>query len=140
MPTSKVANSLEQRFLASLQVAAADIKTEFRHVRAQAYSQPFGQATDSPGHAMGLSCFFPQAPDDQPDEVVLEIVLGGAWNPVPSIEVNVIWGYPGQVEADLFPVPVPLSDAVIQQIECELPRLLAVLRSAVQRGRPVGNR
>jgi hypothetical protein len=92
---------------------------------------------DSPGHDIALSCFFPDAPADQPDEVTLQLSVGCVRGPRPSLEVDVIWDYPGQVEADLFEGSVAMSEDALRRIETELPRLLEILRTAVRRGRPL---
>jgi hypothetical protein len=134
----EVVRELERRFLPALRAAEAEINATFPEVRAGVWSQPIGQATDSPGHVIALSCFFPAAPADQPDEVTLELCVGGVGGPEPSLEADVIWSYPGQLEADLFPGKVPLSEQVLQRVEAELPRLVEVLQTAVRRGRPLG--
>jgi hypothetical protein len=129
---------LERRFLPALRAAEAEINAGVSGVRAAVWSQHFGQATDSPGHVIALSCFFPNAPPDQPDEVSLELSFGGVTGPNPTVEADVVWGHPGQAEADLFPRPVPLTEESLRRVEIELPRLIEVLWSAVRRGRPSG--
>jgi hypothetical protein len=68
-----VVRELERRFLPALRAAEAEINAGFPGVRAGTWSQPHGQATDSPGHIIAVSCFFPDAPTDQPDEVTLQL-------------------------------------------------------------------
>jgi hypothetical protein len=82
-------------------------------------------------------CFFPDAPSGQPDEVTLELSVRGVGGPRPSLEADVIWGYPGQVETDLIPGSVAISKDALRRIEAALPRLAEVLRTAVRRGRPL---
>ena len=136
MDGDQVVRELERRFLPALRRAEAEINAGFPGVRAEAWSQPHGQATDSPGYVIALSCYFPDAPADQPDEVTLELCVGGIGGPKPSLEADVIWGCPGQVELDLFPGSVAMSEDAVQRIEAELPRLVQVLQAAVRRGRP----
>jgi hypothetical protein len=128
---------LERRLLPSLRAAEAEINAAFPGVQARVWSLPVGQATDSPGHVIALSCFFPEAPPNQSDEVTLQVCIGSVRGPGPSLDAAVIWGYPGQLEADLFPGPVAMSEDALRQLEAELPRLLEVLRTAVTRGRPL---
>jgi hypothetical protein len=128
---------LERRFLPSLRAAEAEINAAFPGVQARVWSLPVGRATDSPGHVIALSCFFPEAPPNQPDEVTLELCIGSVRGPSPSLEADVIWGHPGQLEADLFPGTVAMSEDALRRIEAELPRLVEVLRTAVRRGRPL---
>src|SRR4051794_37378364 len=132
----EVVRDLVLLFLPALRAAGAEISAGFPGVRAQAWSQPHGQATDSPGHVIALSCLFPDAPPDQPDQVTLELCFGGVRGPSPAVEAGVIWSYPGQVEADLFPGAVALSEGALRRIESGLPRLVEHLRAAVRRGRP----
>jgi hypothetical protein len=126
--STEVIRELERRFLLPLRVVATVINALFPNVRAAAWSQ---------GQVIALTCFFPVAPTDQPDEVSLQIVINDVQGPKSSLEVDVIWGYPGQVEEDLFNGSVPLSEHATGQIEAELPRLVEVLLTAVRRGRPL---
>jgi hypothetical protein len=124
---------LEKRFLPGLRAAQAEISASFPDVRAETWSQTFGPGK---GHVIGLACVFPNARIDQPDNVSLDICFG-LRDPICTIDANVIWGHPGQLEAEVWPRPVPLTEEAIQRIESELPRLLQVLREAVQRGMPI---
>jgi hypothetical protein len=133
----QVVRALEQRFLPALRAAEAEINAGFPDVRAGVWSQPHGQLTDAPSHVIALSCFLPDAPPDQPDEVTLELCFGGVRGPSPSVDADVVWGYPGQVEADLFPSTVAMSEEALRRVEAELPRLVEVLQTAVRRGRPL---
>jgi hypothetical protein len=128
--------ALERRFLPALREAENGINANVAGVQAGVWSQPQGQATDSPGHVIALSCFFPNAPPDQPDEVTLELCFGGVSGRGPTVEADVVWGHPGQVEADLFPHPAPLTEETLRIVEGELPELIEALWSAVRRGRP----
>jgi hypothetical protein len=127
---------LERRFLPRLRSAGAEIGAAFPEVRVQGWSQTHGQKTDSPGHVIGLSCVFLRARADQPDEVVLELCFGDVFGAAPTVDVDVIWGHPGQLELDLFPGKVTLSSQALDTIEAALPRLVEALRVAVRRGRP----
>src|SRR5207248_786896 len=120
----ELVRELEWRFVPALRAAETEINAGFPGVRAGVWSQPHGQATDSPGHVIALSCVFPDAPPDQPDEVTLELCFGGVRGPSPTLEADVVWSYPGQLEADLFPGTVAMSAEALGQIEAELPRLL----------------
>jgi hypothetical protein len=130
--------ALERRFLPALRDAAAEINAGVPGARAGVWSQPLGQATDSPSHVIALSCLLPDAPPGQPDEVTLELCFGGVTGPAPTVEADVVWGHPGHLEADLFPRPVPLTEEALRIVEGELPRLVEALGSAVRRGRPPG--
>jgi hypothetical protein len=134
MNQDQTVRGLERRFLPALRAAAAEINGGFAGVRAGTWSQPHGQATDSPGHVIALSCDVPD--QDQRAEVTLELCFGAIQGPSPSVEAHVIWDYPGQVEADLFPGNVAMNENALQHIEAELPRLVEILRTAVRRGRP----
>jgi len=134
----ELVRELERQFLPSLRAAEAEINASVPGVQAGAWSQPHGQATDSPGHVIALSCCLADAPPDQPDEVTLELCFGGVTGPTPTFEADVVWGHPGQVEADLFPGPVPLTEDALRIAERELPRLIQALWSAVRRGGPSG--
>jgi hypothetical protein len=129
---------LERRFLPVLRAAEAEINAGGSGVRAGAWSQSHGQGTDSPGHVIALSCLFLDAPPDQPDEVALELDFSGVEGPCPTVDAHVVWGHPGQLEADLFPAPEPLSEDTLQKVEAGLPGLLEALRVAVRRRRPIG--
>jgi hypothetical protein len=126
----------ERRFLPALRAAEAEINAGSTGVRAGVWSQPCGQATDSPGHVIALSCLLPGAPSEQADEVTLELCFSGIRRPEPTVEAHVVWDYPGQLEADLFPVAVAVSEDALQRIEAELPRLLEALQTALRKGRP----
>jgi hypothetical protein len=132
----RVVCNMERRFLPALRAAQSEFSADFPDVRTTAWSQSCGEATDSPGQVIGLSCFFPQAPLDQPDEVSLTLSIGGVRGPGPTLDVDVCWSDPGGLEADLFPKTVPLSEEALQKVDAELPRLIEVLRTAVRRGRP----
>ena len=132
----EVIRELERRFLPALRAAQAEINADFPAVRAKVWSQPHGQATDSPGHVIALSCFFPEAATDQPDELTLEVCVAGVRGPTCLISADVIWGYPGRVEMELFDSSVAMSTDALQRIEAELPRLVEVLRTAVANGPP----
>ena len=127
---------LEDRFLPALNVLLDQIQAEHPRVRAQVFSQPYGQATDTPGRVIGLSCRLPNAEDDQPDEVVLELVFHGKDQRTRTVEANVIWGHPGQVEADLFPVAVRMDDRSLQHLEEALPILAEALLKALDEAGP----
>jgi hypothetical protein len=134
MDQDETVRELERRFLPALRAAETEINAGFAGVRAGTWSQPHGQATDSPGHVIALSCDVPD--QDQRAEVTLELCFGAIQGPSPSVEAHVIWDYPGQVEADLFPDSVAMTENALRQIEEELPRLVEILRMAVRRGRP----
>jgi hypothetical protein len=100
------------------------------------WSQPHGQATASPGHVLALSCDLSPVPDDQPNEVSLELCVGGFARPEPLLEAAVGWSYPGQLEADAFSGTTAFNAASLARLDIELPNLLDALRAAVRRGRP----
>ncbi len=131
-----IIRDLGRRFLPPLRSAREEIRTAFPEYRVQVWSQTHGQKTESPGHVIGLSCFFPNAPLDQPDEVVLELGFAGVFASAPTVNVDLIWGHPGQIELDLFPGAVALTNEALNCIKAELPRLVEVFRVAVRRGRP----
>ncbi len=106
---------LERRFLPALRAAAAEINAGFADVRAGTWSQPHGQATDSPGHVIALSCDVPD--QDHRAEVTLELCFGALHGPSPSVEAHVIWDYPGEVETDLFPDSVAMTENALRQID-----------------------
>jgi hypothetical protein len=64
------------------------------------------------------------------------LCFGGVTGPTPTVEADVVWGHPGQEEADLFPGPVPLTEDALRLAEGELPRLIQALWSAVRRRGP----
>jgi hypothetical protein len=128
---------VERRFLPTLREAGAAIAKDYPYVKVDAgYSNPFGEATDSPGHAIGISCLLKNADSDQPDEVVLEIVISQLKS-TPVIEADVIWGHPsGYIEMEILPKPVPIDVEVLGAIERDLSRLIRTLRAAIERGKP----
>src|SRR4051812_43353715 len=95
----ELVRAVEARFLPSLRAAAHAIATRYPSVRATAWSHPHGE---SACQVIAVSCYFPNAPLNQPDQVTLQLCLSGLKGGAPSIDVDVIWGYPGQIEADLF--------------------------------------
>jgi hypothetical protein len=135
--SGEVIRELERRYLPALRAAETEINATFPGVRAGVWSEPHGQATNSTRHVIALSCLLSAAAVDQPDEVSLELCVGGFARPIPLIEVTVVWGYPGQMEADLFSGSTALTEEALARLDAELARLLTVLRAAVCRGRPL---
>jgi hypothetical protein len=83
-----------------------------------------------------VSCFFPDATPDLPDQVVLEICIGDAWGSHPTVAADVVWSHPGQLEASLLPDSAPASEPTLRRIEAELPELVDAWKDAIRRGRP----
>jgi hypothetical protein len=109
--------------------------------RVSEFAIPVGSSTTYQGFHFGLSCLLSGVPESAPDEVAL-VISACHLDRQPRLNAEVVWGNPsGHVEAELSSAsssdnwPLATSEWV-GQLRLKLPHLVAVLRTAAQRGHP----
>ena len=117
-----------------LESLAAQLASEFPHVRSSVFDGPVGSATTYQGHHVGVECLFSDVPRDEPDNVALRVDLGTNHGEF-VISADVCWGE-GAVEAQLLPDQTPVSEEALRKVTDGLPILSDALIDAVRRGRP----
>jgi hypothetical protein len=113
---------LERRFLPVFRAEAARLQCEFPSVKIGAWSGSVGSKTSYQGYDVGIDCEFPDATDDQPNNVAL------------CIGVMHLTTNPKICEAglELLDSPIPYSLAELDRIEAQLPKLLNALETAIR--------
>lgn len=117
----------------SLEDMAARLRQQFPRVKANAYSGSVGSRTSYQGHDYGVDCFIPDTPEEDTDNIALEIDTGYLTT-APRINAYVGWGHPnGELEASVFQDSQPLTEKTVGQVLAELPRLYQALQAALAR-------
>jgi hypothetical protein len=132
-----LANELEQRFLPLLEGIAARLRADFPAVRVSVGAHSVGSLTTFQGHLLWVECLLPGVPPHQPDLVSITLGLRHLTTE-PLLDVDVGWGHPsGHLETEVFPCPVPVTEAALAEVEAALPQLAEILAAAVRRGHPL---
>jgi hypothetical protein len=134
---TNVVQELEKRLLPSLQKVAEEISKQFPRVKASVWSSPVGSLTDLQGHDLGIDCLITDAGPDETDSVALSVGVRKLTTTPLIDQAGVCWGASsGQVEAELYPDPIEVTDESLQELEAQLPFLYDALKRAVKRGHP----
>jgi len=85
-----------------------------------------------------LSALIKDAPTELPDLVDLEISIKELEGGKDIIDVDVVWGHDGHgcVEGSFYSEPITIDEHVLERVYLDLPRLILVLKTAVQRKKP----
>ena len=130
---------LERRFLPRLEAVATELQAEFPQFQIITWSSPTGSLTAYQGHDLGIDCLLPDA---QPDQTYTMCLIIGVMHltTTPKICDAAASGGPGPpyTKLDLLDAPIPFSLEALERIEAQLPRLVEVLRTALQRWYPAG--
>ena len=131
---------LEDRFLSVFRKMAAEISAEFPKVHTNVWSYPVGALTDYQGHGLGVECSIPINLTDiaeqvQMQNVALMINLKHLSSKPEIDSVMVSWGS-GQVEERLVSEAGEINEDKLVEVENDLPKLYAVLKTALGRGKP----
>jgi hypothetical protein len=127
----------EDQLMPTFERIAQEIRQTFPEMTARVWSSPIGSSTEFQGHCMGVDCVFKDAPPEASDCVALTIQLAYLTTRPQLTSADVCWGHPsGHCEEELMSEPLDLSDAVIQQLQANLPTLESALRAAVARRSP----
>lgn len=135
---------LGEKLLPEFEKVAEKIRREIPNVTASVYAHEVGAETQHQGYSFGVECgFLENVPDDEPDNVGLDINLGHLTT-VPKISADVGWGYPsGETETAFrdwggsFPNEgMIVSDEILEDLYKDLPRLYDALFDALRRRKP----
>ena len=128
--------TLEAQYMPLLTKLAADLGQRYPGLKFDVYTWP---PDSGPFHPIGLECFFPEQPLDQPDNVCLHIDL---YRPA-RLMADVVWGHPsGHVEAALNDTWTTQDDwpeatpSTLSQLEEFFAGLCRAFEEAVRRGHP----
>ena len=125
-----IVEELESRFLSVFRAKANQLQSEFPDARITTWSLPNGSATSLQGHDLGIDCVFPDAPDNESDNVALLIGVMHLTTEPKICDAGVGWGSPADIE--LIESPVPYSEMALNEIEAKLPLLYEALTSALR--------
>ena len=125
---------LEHTFLPLFHDAAEVIGAEYPEYKFSACSWSIGGATEYQGHNIGVQCIFPDASDDEADNVAALIGAKHLTSQPKLCEAYVAWGEGNHpdVTIDLLDTPILFSEQTLQQVANHVPQLLAIFRQAVQ--------
>src|SRR5215217_8083072 len=90
---SSLVKTLEEKLLPGFEGLAKRLMAEFPNIGARAYSSSVGSLTEYQGHGFFVDCMLTDAPDDQADNVALEVSLAYLTTK-PRINADVSWGHP----------------------------------------------
>lgn len=131
-PVNEVASNLIERIRPECEADAISLRAQY-----PAYHFSLTQDRN-----LTLSCFFPQAPHDAPDEVALVVQFLSSAG-IQRVMADITWGHPsGHIEASIphewsssddWPV---LTHEIAATIVADMPRLRGSFRRAVARGFP----
>lgn len=134
---------LEEKLLPEFQKIADRINQTIPNVTVRVYSCSSGSLTSFQGYDFFIDCGLTDASYDETDNVALGVSLCHLTT-IPRISADVCWGYPsGHSEAD-FPDYwigssndwLIVSDAVLEDLYKNLPRLYEALFKALKRRKP----
>jgi hypothetical protein len=136
----QLVHDLEATFLPLFREAERDATAMYPALRFNVWSSSVGGATAYQGHSIGLECIFPDAKDEESDNVSASVVVRHLSTNPEICEASVEWGqgWHPDITLDIIDKPLSLSAEAIQHVEQRIPELLQVfykaLRSWLARG------
>jgi len=125
---------LKSRLLPEFNRIAAQIHETTPLVSAKVYDSQFGYEQFL-GHGFFIDLMLGNCLTEV-DNVALEVSIYNLTS-VPEINADVAWGHPsGYLEAEFSRANLEISDAVLEELDKDLPRLYEALFEAVKRRKP----
>lgn len=138
-----VVTELERELMPALEEICQSLIPALPQAEVRVFSERGGTATPNPWQVMGISCWLGGRRDRVVQAAIQIDVFSLTSNP--KLQVSVSWDLATvvdlddefeQVEAWVFPQPVPVSDEAVRMVKESLPNLVPVLECAVRRGFP----
>lgn len=108
----------------------AELAQKHPAVRIRYSDHSVGGATPLQAHAFALECLLTWAAPDEPDLIVLEVVLARL-DAAPELHSADVTGFDGMILAELSGLPTSLSAGAISELTRELPNLRDALDRAL---------
>ena len=129
----KIIQDIEARLLPELHVVANRLSRQYPQLKLHIFSGTVGAATPYQGYHIGVECLFPNIPSHEPDNLALSVDFQHLPS-APQMTADIVWGHPsGHLEAEWSDEWVTISEATIEQLFVDLPRLYQVFESTIER-------